>query len=82
MLATLLTGLYSSTPAGFVGASWYGFPFTWIRMLVVAPEYNPWSVDVQGLACDLVVWVAAFAVVGYALMRLRGGTKAEAPKPA
>ncbi|MDE1870515.1 MAG: hypothetical protein KGH71_06095 [Candidatus Micrarchaeota archaeon] len=62
---TLITGLYNSTPSGLVGAAWYGLPVTWIRKLVVAPQYNPWAVDWTGLVIDLVVWIVVVGVVLY-----------------
>jgi hypothetical protein len=37
---TLLSGLVDVTP-NLVGARWYGLPSTWIRRLVIAPQYNP-----------------------------------------
>jgi hypothetical protein len=67
--ATLATGLVKSTPAQLVGATWYGYPTTWLRKLVIAPQYNPWKVDVTGLIIDLIVWfvvfVAIISVAGY-----------------
>ncbi len=53
---TILTMLYNGTPYLLVGAVWYGFPLTWIRRLVVAPQYNPWAIDYAGLVIDLCFW--------------------------
>jgi hypothetical protein len=61
--ATLLTGLADLTPYGLVGARWYGFPATWLRYLVIAPQYNPWKVDAVGLVVDIVLWSAVIGLV-------------------
>ena len=37
VVMTLLTGLISHTPEMLVGAVYYGYPFAWLEMLVVAP---------------------------------------------
>jgi hypothetical protein len=60
---TLLTGLYNNTPADFVGASQYGFPFTWLGRLVV-PAPNP-SLDfnVVSLVYDFIFWIALAGIV-------------------
>ncbi len=64
VIVTLLTGLLNSTPGGgFVGASWYGYPMTWLRKLVIAPQYNPWVIDWTGLVVDLVFWFIVVAVI-------------------
>ena len=68
--ATLLTFLYDSTPSGLVGAVWYGFPLTWLRRLIIAPQLNPWVVDYLGLAADVVFWAIVVAVVLLVLGRL------------
>ena len=62
VVATLLTGLYNSTPQ-LVGATWYGFPFTWVRRQIVGPQYNPWQLDFMGLVLDLFVWFVIICAV-------------------
>ncbi len=69
--AALLTGLVDVTPDGLLGARWYGLPFTWIRRLIIAPQYYPWRVDWAGLAGDLVFWVAVALVAGLLAVQLR-----------
>ena len=71
VVVLLLTGLADVTPGGLVGARWYGLPLTWIRRLVIAPQYNPWRVDWTGLAADLVFWLAVALAVGWLVLRLR-----------
>jgi len=56
LVATLVTGLVSNTPARLVGATHYGFPFAWLVQLIVAPQYFPWQVDFPNLAIDVAVW--------------------------
>jgi hypothetical protein len=67
VVITLATGLVSSTPGGLVGASWYGLPVTWIRKLVLAPQYNPWVTDWEGFVIDLVFWFIVIFVILYLL---------------
>jgi len=60
---TVLTGLVSVTPAGLVGAHWYGFPLPWLFRLVVAPQYFPWKVDMLSLIADLIFWIVIVGVI-------------------
>lgn len=62
---TLITGWINSTPGALLGAMWYGWPVTWIRYLVIAPQYNPWVVDWVGLLSDIVFWFVVFYIVIY-----------------
>lgn len=62
---TLLTGLVSSTPAGLVGAQWYGFPLPWLFRLIVAPQYFPWKVDALNLIADLIFWIIVVGIVAF-----------------
>jgi len=80
MLITLLTGLYNSTPNGLLGAAWFGWPFTWVRRLVVAPQYSPWAFDVTGFAKDFVVWAVVLAVLIVIIQRLTGRDRASGTK--
>ncbi len=65
VVITLASAVYNATPTGLVGATWYGFPLSWLYKLVVAPQYNPWTINYTGLVVDLVVW---FVVVFIVLM--------------
>jgi hypothetical protein len=67
VLVTLFTGTVNSTPTLLVGAAWYGYPVTWIRRLVIAPQYNPWRVDLLGLAIDLAFWFVIAVVIWFAV---------------
>ena len=63
ILITLLSYFHNSTPQ-IVGAVWHGFPMTWIRYLLVGPQYNPWALDVVGLIVDIIAWsVVAYVVL-------------------
>ena len=66
--AALLTGLVGVTPAGLVGATWYGYPLVWLRRLILSPEYYPWRVDWFNLILDIVLWCAIAAVIGVAIV--------------
>ncbi|HVC58243.1 MAG TPA: hypothetical protein VND15_02085 [Candidatus Acidoferrales bacterium] len=64
VIIALLTGLANTTPGGgFVGASWYGWPVSWLYKLVIAPQYNPWKVQWGNLIIDIIVWIVVVAVV-------------------
>lgn len=52
---TLVSGLINSSPP-IIGASWYGWPVTWIRKLVIGPQYNPWVIDWKGVIVDFIFW--------------------------
>lgn len=70
IIITMVTGLLES-PQRLLGATWYGYPLTWIRKLVLAPQYNPWKVDFMGLAIDIIFWsIVAFAVF-FVIKRLK-----------
>jgi len=63
IVITLLTGMMNSTPGQLVGATWYGYPTSWIIRMVVAPQYNPWSFQAANFVIDVVVWFVVVAVV-------------------
>ncbi len=62
---TLVSGLVNSTPGSLVGASWYGWPVTWVTKLVIAPQYFPWVVNWYGLVEDFIFWFVIAYIVGY-----------------
>jgi len=70
-LVTLLTGLIPNTPAMLVGATHYGFPFAWLFRLVLAPQYNPWRMDLANFFADIVVWFVIIAVVVFIMQKVR-----------
>lgn len=68
---TLLTYLYRGTPSGLVGTVWYGFPLTWVRYLLVGPQYSPWAVDFVGLIADIIIWTVVVAIALFAAKRMK-----------
>lgn len=64
---TFLSGLVNTTPAGLIGARLYGFPAIWLRYLVIAPQYNPWKVVLEGFIVDVILWsvVMGLLLCGY-----------------
>lgn len=72
---TLATGLVNSTPMQLLGASWYGWPVTWVRKLVLAPQYNPWVVDWYGLLIDFIFWFVVALIVIYLIRMVKGNQK-------
>ena len=71
-VVTIASALIPSTPGQLVGASWYGWPVTWLRKLVIAPQYNPWVVDWYGLVLDIIFWFVVILAVGYVMSLLMG----------
>lgn len=69
VILTLLSGLVNSTPQLLVGASWYGWPMTWVTKIVVPPGYSPWLIKFAGLAEDLVFWFVLSLLVFYIAMK-------------
>lgn len=74
VLVTLLTGLFPTTPSLLVGATWYGFPLAWLIRMIVAPEYNPWRIELLNFFADIVIWFVIVAIVVFAVERLRKPT--------
>jgi len=71
VVITLLTGLASHTPEMLVGAVYYGYPFAWLEMLVIAPQYFPWVVRPVRLVLDIVVWAVVVWVILFAVSKTR-----------
>ncbi len=71
---TLLTGLIPNTPM-LVGAVHYGYPFSWLIRLVIAPEYFPWRINVLNLVADIVVWTIVVGILLFVSTRKILGKK-------
>jgi len=71
VVITLLTGLINHTPEMLVGAVYYGYPFAWLEMMVVAPQYYPWVVRPVRLVLDIVVWFIIVWVVLFVVSKAR-----------
>ncbi|WP_455363678.1 hypothetical protein [[Eubacterium] cellulosolvens] len=70
-IVTLLTGLVSNTPPMLVGATHYGYPLPWLFRLVIAPQYNPWRIDLLNFFADIVIWFVIVAIVVFVVERVR-----------
>ena len=70
-LITLLTGVIDNTPPMLVGATHHGYPFAWLFRLVLAPEYNPWRIDLLNFVADIIVWSVIVAIVVFVVARVR-----------
>ena len=68
---TLLTWLYNSTPTGLLGAAWYGFPFTWVKKLIIAPQYFPWRMAIPAFISDIAIWAIVVGVILVIVRHLR-----------
>jgi len=71
VVMTLLTGLISHTPEMLVGAVYYGYPFAWLEMLVIAPQYFPWLVRPVRLILDIVVWTIVVWIILFVVSKIR-----------
>ena len=80
LILTLLSGLVNSTPQPLVGASWYGWPMTWVTKIIVPPGYSPWLVKFGGLAEDLVFWFILSLLVFYIAMKTAKAPTQSAPQ--
>jgi cytochrome b subunit of formate dehydrogenase len=74
-LVTLLTGLFPTTPSLLVGATWYGFPLAWLIRMIVAPEYNPWRIELLNFLGDVIIWTIIVAIVLFVIDRVRKPAK-------
>ena len=71
VVITLLTGLIGNTPEMLVGAVYYGYPFAWLEMMVVAPQYFPWVVRPLRLILDIVVWAVVVWVILFVVSKAK-----------
>jgi hypothetical protein len=71
VVITLLTGLINRTPPMLVGAVYYGFPFAWLEMLVIAPQYFPWVVRPVRLILDIVIWTIVVWIILFIVSKIR-----------
>ena len=65
---TAATGLIDMTPAGLVGARWFGVPLAYRYLLVTFPPATNW--DFTNLAIDFVIWIVAVFIVLWLLGRI------------
>jgi len=68
---TLLTGLIGNTPEMLVGAVYFGYPFAWLEMMVIAPQYFPWVVRPIRLILDIVVWAVVVWVILFVVSKAK-----------
>jgi len=68
---TLATGLINHTPEMLVGAVYYGYPFAWLVMLVIAPQYFPWHVRPVRLVLDIIVWAIVVWIILFVVSKAR-----------
>ncbi len=67
VLVTVLSSAVPATPGGgFVGATWGGFPVAWMVKMVVAPQYNPYTLGpygALGFIADIVIWFVVALII-------------------
>ena len=75
VVITLLTGLIGNTPEmggqPLMGAVYFGYPFAWLEMMVVAPQYFPWVVRPLRLILDVVVWTVVVWVILFVVSKVK-----------
>jgi hypothetical protein len=72
-IVTLGTFAIDATPYLLVGATWHGWPFAWLYVIVYPG--SPWSINWVNFAVDLALWFALSFVVLVSLLVLRKNTK-------
>ena len=70
-MITLATGLINHTPEMLVGAVYYGYPFAWLVMFVIAPQYFPWHVRPVRLVLDIIVWAIVVWIILFVVSKAR-----------
>jgi len=50
---------------------YYGYPFAWLEMMVVAPQYFPWVVRPVRLVLDIVVWAVIVWIILFVFSKAR-----------
>jgi hypothetical protein len=71
IIITLATALINNTPEMLMGAVYYGYPFAWLEMMVVAPQYFPWVVRPLRLILDLVIWTVVVWVILFVVSKAK-----------
>ncbi len=71
VIVTLVTALFNNTPEMLMGAVYYGYPFAWLEMMVVAPQYFPWVVRPLRLILDIVIWTVIVWVILFAVSKVK-----------
>lgn len=71
IVITGLTGLIETPGTALIGATWYGLPFSWLKYLVVGPQYSPWSVNpITNLIADIIIWTVVVFIVLFIATKL------------
>ncbi len=78
VLLALLTGLINTT-SNVVGAEWYGFPFTWLIKMMLAPQYYPWTIQYLQLVADLAVWILVSWAIIFVVVYCKKATTKKTP---
>lgn len=72
-VVTLGTFTIDTTPNLLVGATWHGWPFAWLYVIVYPG--SPWSINWMNFAGDLILWFALSFAVLVSLLVLRKNAK-------
>jgi len=69
IIITMLTALVNMTPAGLMGATWYGLPLPWY--IVIVYPGSPTRIRPLRLIADIVVWAIVVWVVLFVISKVR-----------
>lgn len=62
VIITIVTGLIN-TANRLIGATRYGYPFSWLIRMIIAPQYFPWRIDLTNLILDIVIWSVVVGII-------------------
>jgi hypothetical protein len=72
-IVTLLTSLINATPPFLLGATWHGWPFAWLYVIVYPG--SPWSINWMNFGADLTLWFALSFMLLASLLALAKTTR-------
>ena len=68
---TIVTGLILNTANRLIGATRYGYPFSWLIRMIIAPQYFPWRIDLTNLILDIVIWSVVVGIIIFLILYLQ-----------
>jgi hypothetical protein len=69
VIVTLATGFMPTSI--LMGATHYGLPLSWLTRLTLAPEYDPWRVNMVNLIVDTAFWTVVSLLAIHLIKRMK-----------